>query len=219
MKFKAFVITVEGNEHSEKTADRCIRSASKVDIHVEKYYGYNSTHDVADIANKEGILSIDRFKTNEFSRFPNVLAAFLSHRSLWKKCHIEEQPIIVFEHDAVVVDEIPVNSPFKHVMTIGKPSYGNFNVPNTLGVGPLISKPYFPGAHAYMMRPSGASMILRTAANKAEATDVFFNKFNFPWLQEYYPWPVMAVDTFSTIQYQRGCVNKHGYNDSYELIP
>ena len=44
------------------------------------------------------------------------------------------------------------------------------------------------------------------------------NVNNFPNLEEYYPWPVEARDSFSTIQKKEGCLAKHGYNDSYELI-
>ena len=215
---KAFVITVKDNEHSEAAADRCIKSAARYDLEVEKYYGYNHNDDVIKIAQDEGIISIDRFRTNEYSRMPNVLAAFLSHRSLWKKCNIEEKPIIIFEHDAVVVDMVPVNAPFKHVMSIGKPSYGKYNTPMILGIGPLKSKPYFPGAHAYMVRPSGANMLLKTASQKAEPTDIFLNMYNFPWLQEYYPWPVETIDTFSTIQYVYGTYAKHGYNENYKIV-
>ena len=144
---KSFVITVKGNEHSEEAADRCIKSAAKFGIQAEKFYGYNAKDDVAKIAKEEGILSVDRFRTNEYSRYPNVLAAFLSHRALWKKCHIEEMPMIIFEHDAVVVNDLPDKSKFKHLLTVGKPSYGNFKIPS-IGIGPLKSKPYLPGAHA-----------------------------------------------------------------------
>lgn len=215
---RAFVITVKDNEHSEQAADRCIKSAARFDIEAEKFYGYNAKDDVAKIAEAEGILSIDRFRTNEYSRYPNVLAAFLSHHALWKKCNLEEKPMIIFEHDAVVVDEIPTKAPFKHVMSVGKPSYGKFNIPGTIGVGPLKSKPYFPGAHAYMIKPSGANMLIKTARQRAEPTDIFLNMYNFPWLQEYYPWPVEVIDNFSTIQYIYGSTAKHGYSENYKIV-
>ena len=214
---KAYVITVKDNEHSEEAADRCIKSAAKFDINAEKFYGYNSKDDVVAIAKEEGLLTISQFRTNEYSRFPNVLAAFLSHRALWKKCNIEETPIVIFEHDAIVVNSLPDMSKFKHLMSVGKPSYGKFNIP-TIGVGPLKSKPYLPGAHAYMLKPSGANMLLKTSLHRAEPTDIFINNQNFPWLQEYYPWPVEAVDTFSTIQKVNGSYAKHGFNDNYKLV-
>jgi len=218
MNFKAFVITVKDNEKSEEAADRCIKSAVRFDLEVEKHYGYNAKDDVIAVAKQEGILSIDRFRANEYSRFPNVLAAFLSHRSLWKKSHLEEQPVIIFEHDAVVVDAIPFNTPFKHLVSLGKPSYGKFNIPSVIGLGPLKSKPYLPGAHAYMLKPSGANMLLRAAVQKAEPTDIFINMYNFPWLQEYYPWPVEVIDNFSTIQYIYGSYAKHSYDENYQIV-
>jgi len=215
---KAYVITIKDNEHSEKAADRCILSANNNGIEAVKHYGYTPADDVEKVAKSEGILSIDRFRTNEYSRYPNVLAAFLSHRSLWKKCNLEEEPIIIFEHDAVVVNQVPVDAPFKHLMSIGQPSYGKFNIPSNIGIGPLKSKPYLPGAHAYMLKPSGANMLLKTAVQRAEPTDVFINLYNFPWIQEYYPWPVQVIDTFSTIQYVYGSYAKHGYDENYKIV-
>ena len=44
------------------------------------------------------------------------------------------------------------------------------------------------------------------------------NKNNFPWLQECYPWPVEADDSFTTIQKTEGCLAKHNYGESYEII-
>jgi hypothetical protein len=40
----------------------------------------------------------------------------------------------------------------------------------------------------------------------------------FPWLEEYYPWPVEVKDSFTTIQKTEGCLAKHGYNETYEII-
>jgi hypothetical protein len=40
----------------------------------------------------------------------------------------------------------------------------------------------------------------------------------FPWLEEYYPWPVVVDDSFSTIQNQQGCLAKHNYAKGIELV-
>jgi GR25 family glycosyltransferase involved in LPS biosynthesis len=80
-----------------------------------------------------------------------------------------------------------------------------------MGVIPLTSKPYFPGAHAYMLKPAGAKLMVEQAAYYAGATDVFLQLSVFPWLQEYYPWPVIAKDSFTTIQNETGCQAKHSY--------
>ena len=103
-------------------------------------------------------------------------------------------------------------------MNIGAPSYGKFNSPTYLGVGPLVSKPYFPGAHAYMIKPLGAKLLIEGAKTMAGPTDLFLRLSNFPWLQEYNPWPVVAKDSFTTIQNETGCLAKHNYNDGYEIV-
>ena len=90
---------------------------------------------------------------------------------------------------------------------LGRPSFGSFNRPEP-GLGPLVSKRYFPGAHAYYLTPSGAGLLL-AKCDQAEPTDIFLNKARFPWLQEFYPWPVVCEDSFTTIQKPRGCTSKH----------
>ena len=105
------------------------------------------------------------------------------------------------------------------MISIGKPSYGRYNTPQTLGVGPLVHKKYFGGAHAYMITPEGAKELVETAkSGKAIPTDVYLNLDLFPFLEEYYPWPVEAQDSFSTIQNTNGCLAKHNYGEGYQLL-
>ena len=81
-----------------------------------------------------------------------------------------------------------------------------------------MSKPYFPGAHAYRVNPAGAEQLIQQAIMEARPTDVFLNKATFPFLEEIYPWPVEAKDTFTTIQASAGCQAKHNFNQRYEII-
>ena len=103
-------------------------------------------------------------------------------------------------------------------MNIGEPSYGKFNIPRQLGVNPLTTKTYFPGAHAYMVKPSGANLLINEAQKFGRPTDIFLNKSTFPWLEEYYPFVAKAKDSFTTIQNETGCAAKHNYGDDYEVI-
>jgi GR25 family glycosyltransferase involved in LPS biosynthesis len=143
-----------------------------------------------------------------YSRTANCAAAFFSHYSLWKKCVEDNETFAIFEHDAVLNNKIP-EAHFDYVMNLGHPSYGKWNTPSTLGVNPLTSKRYFPGAHAYMVKPEGAKKLIEQAKICARPTDVFMNLDDMPWLQEYYPWPAMAKDEFTTIQKQAGTTAKH----------
>jgi GR25 family glycosyltransferase involved in LPS biosynthesis len=209
---KSFVITIMDNERSVQVANRCIRSGSKVGIDIEKWNAItpSSVPDNLDIPT-------DLFR-EVYSRFENCVAAFLSHHSLWEECVARNEKILILEHDAMIVDNIPTFKQFKHVMNIGKPSYGKAQTPMSIGVNKLTSKPYFPGAHAYMLTPQGARLLIEKAKTHAAPTDVFLSLKNFPTLEEYYPWPVEARDSFTTIQKERGCLAKHNYGETYDII-
>ena len=62
------------------------------------------------------------------------------------------------------------------------------------------------------------SSIVYIVQIKAKNTDVFLHLDIFPDLEEYYPWPVEAWDSFTTIQNPEGCLAKHNYGQQYEII-
>lgn len=212
---KAFVITILDNEKSVKAAERCISSAERFGITVEKFKAITPKDDPVDIAQKKKI-SLKLFK-EPYSRFYNCVSAFLSHYTLWEQCLKDDERYLIFEHDAVVVNNIDTKVNSQGCVSLGKPSYGGYKNPSILGLGPLVSKGYFPGAHAYMLDPFAARFILERARLFARPTDLFLNRETFPFLQEMYPWPVEAKDTFSTIQKQVGCIAKHNYGEEYVI--
>ena len=215
MKFR--VITIRGFEPSESVADRCIKSASRFGIHVEKHTATRPEDSPAEILLNEGI-PLSGFQ-EKWSKTARCQSAFLSHYFLWKKCIKDNEPYCIFEHDAVVVDNLPLNVQFDKLMSIGKPSYGKYNVPANIGVNKLTSKMYLPGAHAYMIKPAGAKQLVERAKTDAGPTDVFMHIQRFPWLQEYYPWPVEVRESFTTIQKELGTRAKHLSNrDQYQIL-
>jgi len=216
---KAFVITISEFEGSVKCAERCIASAlDKSNIRVEMFDAVTPKKDPRAMAKKCRI-NLEGFKSDIGSRPDNVIAAFMSHYTLWDMCAKGKEEFIIFEHDAVVVDQIPQYAPYQGCLSLGAPSYGKFQQPSQLGVIPLTSKKYFPGAHAYKLKPAGARALVEQAMFYAQATDIFLNTSIFPWLEEYYPWPVIAKDTFTTIQNKTGCLAKHSYKEgSYDFV-
>lgn len=212
-----YVIAVKDIERSVEAAQRCIRSGEKNGIAIEMFDAVTPRNtNIAETLKEEGIPS-EGFK-EVYSRFDNCVAAFLSHYTLWKMCAKSNREITIFEHDAVVVDNIPEYIAYDKVISLGKPSYGKYNTPAKLGINPLTSKKYFPGAHAYRLQPVGAKLLIEQARKIARPTDVFLHLNTFPFLEEYYPWPVEAKDSFSTIQKTQGCIAKHGYGEGYELL-
>lgn len=215
MKIK--VITILDNPQSVAVADRCIESGKKFGITIEKFKAITPTDKPLDMLRFLGIIETGFHE--KYSYLDKVVSAFLSHRALWEECLRSQEPYIIFEHDAVIVNEIPLGlCRTENFINLGKPSYGKFKIPPFLGVGNLVSKNYMPGAHAYSIRPHAAESLLMRAMWEAGPTDVFLHIQRFPWLKEYYPWPVEAHDTFTTIQREAGCLAKHNYKPGYKLL-
>ena len=212
---KASVITIIDNERSRQVADRCLQSASRNGLKVAYFRAITPKESPMKIASQENI-PIDGFD-EMYSRFSNCLSAFLSHYFLWKSTAAGTEPHVIFEHDAVMVSPMPPHID-GDIVNLGKPSYGKFNTPSFLGVGPLTSKPYFPGAHAYYITPKGAAELIDKAKAVAGPTDVFINRDHFPNVKEYYPWLAEARDSFTTIQNKTGCAAKHNYGETYEIL-
>lgn len=211
---KSFVITIMSSPKSMAVAQRCINSMPQYDV---KMFGAITPKDNPfELARRKGI-PLELFQEN-FSRIENCVSAFLSHYTLWEMCYRDKEEYQIFEHDAVCVNDIPQFIPYEGCISLGAPSYGKFVDPPSLGVNPLTSKAYFPGAHAYRLKPVGARTLIGRAKQDARPTDLYLNKEYFPWLQEYYPWPVVVKETFSTIQKKEGCRAKHNYKSNYEIL-
>lgn len=212
---KSYVITILKNEQSVASAERCIRSGKRFGVKIEKFSAITPEDNPIQLAMQEGI-DPDKF-FEKYSRHENCVSAFLSHYNLWKECIRTKQTFVIFEHDAIVLDALP-KIRARGCINIGAPSYGKFRTPMHFGVGPLTTKNYFPGAHAYIVSPEGAKLLVEKAKQKARPTDIFLNLDTFPWLQEHYPFIAMADDSFSTIQNETGCFAKHNYDSNYKII-
>jgi len=230
---EAFVITVKHSELSNKAADNCINSIRRFhpEINPEKFFGFTPKD------KPQEMLERYQYPTHKFidkySRHENAMAAFLSHHKLWKYSMKSNKSIFIFEHDAQLVSPLPITKWYDekkdkpsykimptmgNIVNLGHPSYGNWYTPPNIGVNNLTSKQYFPGAHAYFIRPQGARDLVNKSKEDARPTDVFINLNNFKYLQEYFPFCAVARDNFSTIQRLDGVTAKHGFKKGYKLV-
>ena len=213
---KMYVIGIDGNKQSMSAVERCQRSANNYGHKVEHFKAITPKDDIYGMLKQQGISAMG-FE-EQYSRLDNCIAAFLSHYCLWNECIKRDETIIILEHDAVIREPIRT-FPFIDICNFGKPSYGKYNTPPTLGLNPLTTKRYLPGAHAYGVTPNGARKLIEQAKIHARPTDIFINLDVFPTINEVYPWPVECVDNFTTIQNKNGCIAKHRYNhETYDII-
>lgn len=214
---KAFVITIIDNEHSVRAAETCIASAEAYDLKVSMWSAITPNHDnFIDLQETVGLVS-ENFE-NPWSRKDNAIACFLSMVSLWSYSVEHNEDVLILEHDAIMNDYIPDDFIFDKVCTLGKPSFGGFNIPTKNGTGPLVQKRYFGGAHGYIVSPEGAQILIDNIPKYGMPTDVYLNLDHFDFLEEYYPWVFHVDDSFSTIQKNQGCLAKHNYSKGIELI-
>lgn len=123
---KAFVITLQGNEYSEQMAKRCIDSAAKFGVIVEKFYGVDKTQ-AKSVMEREGlkwtwannntspsVCTFTRLQQTPYKDAKGQLANIdakigcsMSHYLLWKKCIELNEPILILEHDAIFICPLP----------------------------------------------------------------------------------------------------------------
>lgn len=218
---QALVITILENEESVESAARCIASGDKHLTEVTMFPAITPSNCDVDALMKEEGIPEKLFFTTLYSKPQYAMAAFMSHYSLWKKCIEDNIDLLILEHDAVFMNFVPDPKLLGKVTSLGAPSYGAYNTPKHIGLGPLTSKAYFPGAHGYVVKPEGAKELVEKAKVCAQPTDIYLCRANFPDIKEYYPWCIEARDTFTTIQQELGCQAKHSYKKdakAYKLI-
>ena len=213
---KAYVITILDNDLSVKSAEKCIASAKRYGQEVSMWPAVTPNHpNFEDLQNVLGVKA-ERFE-NQWSRRDNAIACFLSMAGLWNHSVKTGEDILILEHDAHMIGRIPWNFTFDKVCTLGQPSFGKFNTPLKLGTGPLTQKRYFGGAHAYVVSPEGAQILLDNIPELGMPTDVYLHIEHFDFLEEYYPWAFRVNETFSTIQKEAGCRAKHSIMNGKEI--
>jgi GR25 family glycosyltransferase involved in LPS biosynthesis len=225
---KGYVITITALKESVDISNRLIESGKKFGFPDIEIFDAITPKDKPKELFKQETLNPSEFLSNTYSRLQPLMCCFLSHYFLWKKCIELNEPIAIFEHDAVFIrkfdsKEIQNHLDTKHgVISIGAPSFGNFKTPSKNGIVKLMSKQYMPGAHALIVHPIAASKLIKYAQTYSpEPTDVFLHNKRFDFLYEQYPYPVEVQESFSTVQIEKGCRAKFAYRinkDNYRII-
>lgn len=132
---KAFVITLKNNQYSNQVANRCIDSARKVGVTVQKFDAVNK--DVAEQIMKINKLEWTWANNNTSAAICPItklhqhvyktadlrarIGCALSHYFLWQHCVDLNQPILILEHDAVFLRPLP-EFDFKGICQINDPA-------------------------------------------------------------------------------------------------
>ena len=216
---KAYIITVKGNDLSEKAAEKTFESAKWAGLDAKYYYGVNRYHSKSilerynlTIDNTEGVFTKVSYKDS-------TVGCFLSHFKLWKKCINSNTPFVILEHDVNFTKKFKYELPksFEGVVNLGKPLWGSkwkswidglyhrtCRVPMKSFIDEYkycdCEEHFLHGAHAYIITPKAADKLVNyysengiVPADNAINTDVCNIADHVPFICE-------QVREFSLVQ-------------------
>ena len=161
---KAYIITVTDNSKSQQYSQRCQASCDRVGMPWqtwEAYNGYNSPITVPSHVKNHAIMNILKVTDHYLTR--GEVACALSHISLWSHCATIDQPIVILEHDAVMIQRFEEHSSFNSIIYLGgaewvKHNWPILNIPPHASEGPNYH--FICRAHAYSIDPTMAKNLL-----------------------------------------------------------
>jgi len=112
---KAFVITLQGHEYSERVAKRCIQSSIQSPFVVTNFYGVKA-HEAQEVMRSRGlkwtwannntshaVCPITGLKQHPYGNLEAKIGCSMSHYLLWVMCVALDETFLILEHDAVFI--------------------------------------------------------------------------------------------------------------------
>mgnify|MGYP003631359944 FL=1 len=159
---KAYIIRVGGHEDSEEKSAHCAESCDKVGQEWEYWEAYNGLDgEIKDASHHNAIMECLKVTDHYMTR--GEVACALSHISLWAKCVIEDQPLVILEHDSVMVEKYEQHAVYNSICYLGgheqvKQGWKVLPTPPHASEGPNYH--FICRAHAYAIDPAVAKNML-----------------------------------------------------------
>jgi Glycosyltransferase family 25 (LPS biosynthesis protein) len=159
---KAYIIRVKDHERSELLAKNCAESCDKVKMPYEFWDAYNGLDSELKAPIHHGQF-MNMVKITDHYMTRGEVACALSHISLWVKCVEQDQPLVVLEHDAVMVQPYRQHAVFNSICYLGSNEQVNqgwavLPTPPHASEGPNYH--FICRAHAYAIDPAVAKNML-----------------------------------------------------------
>lgn len=219
---KAFVITLLGHPYSEACAARCQQSAN---IEVQQFpaVGRDYAEQImqrhclrwtwAKLNNAHGVCIQTGLNQHPYGDRLAKIGCSMSHYLLWQRCVALNQTILILEHDAVFLRDMP-EFEFEGICQINDPAgathrgqaWSDYMRLRGDGVFPktrVMEDPLRPdglaGNSAYVIKPWAAQELI-DAFHKYGVwpNDATMCIQLFPYLQELYPWVTRVEQSEST---------------------
>lgn len=158
----AYIIRVAGHAKSEALAARCMDSCNQIGQPAEYWEAYNGVADpIEPPAHHNAIM--DCLKVTDHYMTRGEVACALSHISLWAKCVLDDKPLIVLEHDSIMVKPYTQHAVYNSICYLGgheqaKQGWQVMPTPPHASEGPNYH--FICRAHAYAIDPAVAKNLL-----------------------------------------------------------
>ena len=159
---KAYIIRVKGNEKSERLARRCADSCGSVGMPYQFWDAYDGLTESVKVPEHHGqVMNLIKITDHYLTR--GEVACALSHISLWVKCIEQDKPLVILEHDAVMVQPYLKHGVFNSICYLGSNEQVNqgwpvYPTPPHASEGPNYH--FICRAHAYAIDPAVAKNML-----------------------------------------------------------
>lgn len=161
---KAYIIRVKDHEDSEKKAAKCAESCTNVGQPWEYWDAYDGTGDsiLAPYHHITGSI-LDMVKITDHYLTRGEVATALSHISLWQKCVLQDKPLIILEHDSIMLKPYLRHEIYNSIAYLGgheqaKQGWKVYLTPPHASEGPNYH--FICRAHAYAIDPAIAKNML-----------------------------------------------------------
>ena len=179
-----YIISILGNKVSEQLTQQCLESCQKIgQPNVNIFPAFDATnspvkiqdHDLGKPIGELGTIKVPEFLQGQaFINFLRLrradllmtqIACFLSHYSLWCMCLDKDKPIVILEHDAIMVKQYLRHNYYNNIVYMGGSEQNSGHMGITGKIPPHASDHkgldrFICRAHAYAIDPAIAKNLV-----------------------------------------------------------
>jgi len=159
---QAYIIRIQGHEVSERKANEAAKSCASIGMPYQFWDAYNGLQDYIQIPSHHSqVMNLIKVTDHYLTR--GEVACALSHISLWAKCVEQDKPIVILEHDAVMLSPYRNHQVYNSICFLGcfeqtQQGWSVQPTPPHASEGPNYH--FICRAHAYAIDPAVAKNML-----------------------------------------------------------
>ena len=160
----AYIITLKNNDNSLKYSAQCQESCKRVGMPYKVWDAYNGLNNpiiVPDHSKDCSVMNMLKITDHYLTR--GEVACALSHISLWVHCAKIDKPIVILEHDTVMVERFEQHQSYNSIVYLGGSEWAQqgwkiYPIPPHASEGPNYH--FICRAHAYSIDPAMAKNLI-----------------------------------------------------------